>query len=573
VSVTAGTATGRNRDDLLLDDAIDEYLASITTFASRTQYDYRKVLIKLAAAFPNSRLREFEPPEGTRRGRAVLAKTWGSHAIRTYNRSVSVFRGFFAWHVERGNLDDDPGNGLERKETESESRSFFTREECERILRMNPHPRDAVPLRLLFLVGIQNATLRRLRFRDFDATSKTVVFTLSGDRAHPLEIEDETFWTEFQKLRQLRRANDEDFVLPAEMSRKCDPSSKEIAEMEATGALDGGRRYLWKRHNGRWMRATIDAKRPRREHGAHKWWYRCLWRAQIVPPETENGHPMSKARLTVGRSLFVEDGRKELQRVFGIARGGSAAPYENRDADELDETLRRVRHQLRPIAASQQSWKTPVGALIEYIAEERDLIELSRVSIEMLRAEDPTSTALQDAAGTLIRVVRPAKLIERARRESTGDHPLLHGHSLVAIWSALETMAIDAADAWLAKFGPAANQQRSTRTGIDRFEQLLDPVGLSGTCDPVLAQNIYEMQQIRHVFAHKRGIADRRFAVTACPHLGYAPGERIVIDRHTWSDFLLNALLYSEVVLKRMKRRLGMPINARSPVGRPIRYA
>jgi hypothetical protein len=318
---------------------------------------------------------------------------------------------------------------------------------------------------------------------------------------------------------------------------------------------------------------------------------------------------MSKARLTVGRSLLVESGLKEVQRVLGIGRGGSTGDvYSNRDADQLDDTLRRVRRQLRGAtelpASSQMWWKTPTLRLIDYLAEERDLVELSRVSIEILRAQEATSTTLRTAAATLTRVVKPAKLIERARDESTGDHPLLHGHSLVAIWGAIETMAIDVVAAWLENWAPAReadhiaqikvpystfdkltpteriealanelDQQRSTRKGIDRFEKLLDAIGLSGTRDPVLADNIYEMQQIRNVFAHKRGIADRRFAVEACPHLGYAVGERILIDRNTWSDFMVNALLYAELVHQRMKQQLGVPVNERPPVARAIRYS
>lgn len=47
--------------------------------------------------------------------------------------------------------------------------------------------------------------------------------------------------------------------------------------------------------------------------------------------------------------------------------------------------------------------------------------------------------------------------------------------------------------------------------------------------DPVPDQNLFE-QQIRHVFAHKRGRADASF-VKRCPHLGYTVGKQIVINR------------------------------------------
>src|SRR5205085_8801378 len=100
-------------------------------------------------------------------------------------------------------------------------------------------------------------------------------------------------------------------------------------------------------------------------------------------------------------------------------------------------------------AASQKWWREPIARLVDYIAEERDLIELSRVSIEMLRSQDRDSLALRDAAATLTRVVNASDLVHRAQEESTEDHPLLHGHSLVAIWGAMETMAMDVVVAWL----------------------------------------------------------------------------------------------------------------------------
>jgi hypothetical protein len=79
------------------------------------------------------------------------------------------------------------------------------------------------------------------------------------------------------------------------------------------------------------------------------------------------------------------------------------------------------------------------------------------------------------------------------------------------------------------------------------------------------------MQQIRNVFAHKRGIADRRF-VDACPQLNYIAGETMLIDRNTWSDFMVNALVYAEIVLRRMKEQVGMTVRGRPTAVRPIRY-
>lgn len=485
----------------------------------------------------------------------------------------------------------------------------------EALLHLNPAPWDAVPLRLLLDLGIERSTLQRLRFADFDPIHQQVSFA-RGRQRHALQIEDDTFWTDFEKLRACRHATPEHYVFPADVPRKYNPSPAEIRAMEIDGMLDGGTKYLWHKPGGRWMRSTIDPTKHRDGHGAMNWWYRCLERAEVVAPGTRTGHPMSKARHTVGRSALETGSVKDLQRRLGVSSGGSASVvYSNRDADQLEATIRKVRPQLRPPPQTAQStqddgsanpasetwWREPIARLVDYIEEERDLVELSRVSIEMLRSQPRDSEALRNAARTLTRVVNASKLIDRAQAESTQDHPLLHGHSLVAIWGAMETMAMDVVIAWLTHQRAARmtekvaqikvsysmfedlppedpadavahqlDRQQDLRAGINRFEQLLDAVDLSGQHDPILAKNIYAMQQIRHVFAHKSGTADGPF-VDACPHLGYAVGDPIHIDRNTWSDFMVNAVVYAEVVLRRMKTKLGLFVEGRPMVINPIR--
>jgi hypothetical protein len=390
--------------------------------------------------------------------------------------------------------------------------------------------------------------------------------------------------------------------------RKYNPTPAQIRAMETDGMLDSGTRYLSQDHEGQWWRSTLHPATPRDGHGAWLWWYRCLERAKVVPPGTKKGYPMSIARHTVGHRLAEVENATSVRKRLGLGRGGSTGNYENRDADPLDTIIRRVRHQLRPASSddSHQStpenwWREPTARLVDYIAEERDLIELSRVSIEMLRSQDPDSVGLRTAAATLTRVVRASKLIDRAEDESHDDYPLLHGHSLVAIWGALETMSIDVVIAFLTHRREARttekitqikvsysmfedltteeradaiahqlDRQQDLRSGINRFEELLGAIGLSGGHDPTLAKNIYAMQQMRHVFAHRRGIADATF-VDACPHLGYAVGDRILIDRAAWSDFMVNAVVYADVVLRRVKAKLSLPVDSRQVTVTPMR--
>jgi hypothetical protein len=289
----------------------------------------------------------------------------------------------------------------------------------------------------------------------------------------------------------------------------------------------------------------------------------------------------------------------------------------------LDEALRRAL--LRVPASGKEStpaaigvdgaapprgwWKEPIRTFTTYVNDERDLIELSRVSVEMLRAENTASDELHEAAETLTRAVSAAELVERARVESQGDHPLLHGHSLVAIWSAFEVMVGDVLDAWLMWWPPgralaeevvavpwltgqtpeewtaavrqaldrkyqSTNRNPRSLRRVDYYEWLLRAVGLGA--DPQdahirLSENLWEMQQIRNVFAHRRGVADARL-VRNSPTLPFKAGQQIRIDRRVWSDFLVTTVLYADMLTRRMKRALGLPERLRRLPPPALRY-
>jgi hypothetical protein len=79
------------------------------------------------------------------------------------------------------------------------------------------------------------------------------------------------------------------------------------------------------------------------------------------------------------------------------------------------------------------------------------------------------------------------------------------------------------------------------------------------------------MQQIRNVFAHKRGRADRRL-IDNCPKLPYRVGDQIRVDRDAWSDFLVTTVVYADSLARRMKRELGLPDWMRPIEAPPIRH-
>lgn len=144
-----------------------------------------------------------------------------------------------------------------------------------------------------------------------------------------------------------------------------------------------------------------------------------------------------------------------------------------------------------------------------------------------------------------------------AKSEAGDDFPVLHSLAVVAIWSWLEhlvkglliehlahdrkTLQLPAFQRIkvrlsdyisLSKREQAAYlvellEQETTsalKRGANRFESLLEPLGLSGPVDEQVAKTLFELQQIRNAIAHQNGRCDRRLK-TSCPWLKLKIGE------------------------------------------------
>ena len=179
---------------------------------------------------------------------------------------------------------------------------------------------------------------------------------------------------------------------------------------------------------------------------------------------------------------------------------------------------------------------------------------------EIKRSEGEHNIGAEEAAKRLEQVREEAKL---ARQEADKGFPLLYSQALVSMWGSLEDLIHTFLAAWVTN-EPKAKQvdalqklkvslgeyealddeekgfyivellEKELRSplkhGVSRFEQLLDSFGLSGAVDRGVRENLFEINHMRNVLVHRRGVADRRF-VDACPHLGLSVGDKVTVDR------------------------------------------
>lgn len=168
------------------------------------------------------------------------------------------------------------------------------------------------------------------------------------------------------------------------------------------------------------------------------------------------------------------------------------------------------------------------------------------------------------------------KIEEFALAEQSAGFPELHGLLMVRLWTLLEALIDElitesireredvASNPLLMKLkGPlmefrAASQDEqaefltetlkqsvdaSLKTGIGRFESILEAVGLAGPVDSRVRQILLELGQVRNAFVHKNGRADKRLLKT-CSWLRLSRGDRVPASREKLSEYVAAVYWY-----------------------------
>jgi len=163
--------------------------------------------------------------------------------------------------------------------------------------------------------------------------------------------------------------------------------------------------------------------------------------------------------------------------------------------------------------------------------------------------------------------------------------PLLHAHTLVTIWGALEAAIEDVLLGILmnephilhgASFpkikitlGDFENLDKEDRMrlvlselcrdqgqgrrarGVDYFEVMLQPFGLSDAVDAEIKKNLWTVHNLRNAVVHRSFLADRRL-VEACPWLLLKPGDPIIITHEMLHEYASACPAYVSTITKRI---------------------
>jgi hypothetical protein len=181
-----------------------------------------------------------------------------------------------------------------------------------------------------------------------------------------------------------------------------------------------------------------------------------------------------------------------------------------------------------------------------------------------------------------------------AEKECSSGFPLLHAHTLVGLWGAIEASIEDMLVAILMNepvvleseafsrlkislgefqrlekedqmrfiLSETERQSGSGKHGVDTFEFVLDRFELSGPVEPEIKKLIWEMHHVRNILVRRGGLADRRL-VLACPWMNLKQGDLISVKHETLLDYGGALCRYLLVITHRLGTRYGVDINAR----------
>jgi hypothetical protein len=247
-------------------------------------------------------------------------------------------------------------------------------------------------------------------------------------------------------------------------------------------------------------------------------------------------------------------------------------------------------------ARSERAWATqPFKDLLEQVERLNQLLHLSARGISVLQAMPGLVKAIADIeethedSTTQEAMEQSRREADLARREIAEGFPLLHANHALALWSCLEATIRSFIALWLenkkdalqadavqklrvriGEYEPLKGEERffyildrleqessaPLRGGINRFETILEPFGLSGSVDETVQRNLFELSSVRNCIMHRGGKADRRL-IEACPWLGLLAGQSIIINSQATNRYVRSVMNYVTELLARVGEHFG----------------
>jgi len=217
------------------------------------------------------------------------------------------------------------------------------------------------------------------------------------------------------------------------------------------------------------------------------------------------------------------------------------------------------------------------------------LLELSTMGISSIRAMPDMARAIIFADGdesddAKEKIERAKEYAKFAQEEVDAGFPQLYADATIGLWTSLESTIREFFRRWVANRESARNLkciasirvtigeweslslderpafiidhlERATaanlKQGIGRFECILTEFGLGGAVDDDNRRELFELQKVRNVLVHNRGIADRQL-IESCPWMDLSIGKNVRVKPCCYSRYAVAVNDYCANIIHRL---------------------
>jgi site-specific recombinase XerC len=303
---------------------------------AETLPDYEAILAKLATFHADLELADFAPPVGTERLRECWDWFWGERSARTRAKVRSIWIDFFEWGVRERGLQGNPARALAAPRKRDVPTETFPPSVVERIIGAQTYPADVVGVTLILRYGLRRGGVVNARRRDFDLERRLLTVHTKGGRIYPVPLPDEALWLALGRLDLEAQWQDDQWLLYRQDTRRLRVDLDEADEVLTIKGSPVGYANVTRRRHDRKPTGKL----------AHRWWYRCLARAGLVPEGAQSGMHMHRGRHTAATELQRSHHDLRLtQLLLGHADIRSTARYAQLDTTDLAQALSEQRAQ------------------------------------------------------------------------------------------------------------------------------------------------------------------------------------------------------------------------------------
>jgi hypothetical protein len=264
------------------------------------------------------------------------------------------------------------------------------------------------------------------------------------------------------------------------------------------------------------------------------------------------------------------------------------------DRPDYDQVVKK--HLMSQVTDRTKEWlRGPFDRYRDYVEQTFRLVSLAILGISRMTNDHQlteaiinydmvTSDIAEQTPDQQSQIAEARKRAELAAQEVEQGFPLLCGHTIVGLWGAFEAAIENFLTRWIVyspssledisqirlrvpatDFMQASDQERArlllaelsrnlqadARLGISRFEELLNRFNLGGNPKDEVKREVFEMQQVRHIWAHRGGLADAQFK-DRCPWFDVDVEQLVKVDMKKVEDYGSATIYYVIDIWKRV---------------------